>query len=60
MHVQDLLTIVGMLAVVAFIIFAFRQGMGVKPSGNTDRSTIAGETDIGSSAGGHVGDGGGH
>jgi hypothetical protein len=60
MHVQDLLTIVGMLALIAFIVFAFWQGMGVKPSGNTDRSTIAGETDISSSGGGHGGDGGGH
>jgi len=61
MTLSNLLTIGGLLALVAFIVFAFRQGMKVKPSGNSDRSTIAGEADIGSSGGGHGADsGGGH
>jgi hypothetical protein len=56
-----LLTIGGVLALVAFIVFAFRQGMKVKPSGGSDRSTIAGESDVGSSGGGHgTNSGGGH
>jgi hypothetical protein len=59
--VSDLLTIGGVLALVAFIVFAFRQGMKVKPHGNSDRSTIAGESDVGSSGGGHgTNSGGGH
>jgi hypothetical protein len=61
MTVSDWLTIGGVLVLVAFIVFAFRQGMKVKPRGNSDRSTIAGESDVGSSGGGHGADfGGGH
>ena len=51
--------ILELVAVVAFIIFAFRQGTQVKPSGKPERSTIAGETDVsgggGHGAGGHGG-----
>jgi hypothetical protein len=59
MTISNLLTIGGMLGLVAFIVFAFRQGMAVKPSGNSQGSTIGGETDVGS-FGGHGGDSGGH
>jgi len=34
MSMSDLLGIGGLLALLAFIVFAFRQGMNVKPSGN--------------------------
>jgi len=34
MSISDVLTIGGLLALVAFIVFAFGQGMNVKPSGN--------------------------
>ena len=57
MRIADLIAIAGMLVLFAFIAFAFRQGMRVKPSGRSDGPTIAGESDVG---GGLGGDGGGH
>ena len=34
MAISDVFTIVGLIALVAFVVFAFRQGNKVKPSGN--------------------------
>jgi hypothetical protein len=58
MSMSNLLTVGGLLALIAFVGFAFRQGMAVKPGRNAPGPTIAGETDLGSSPGHHGGDGG--
>jgi hypothetical protein len=60
MTISNFLTIGGLLALIAFIVFAFRQGTRVRPSGSSQDSTIGGETDVGSFGEGHGGDGGGH
>jgi hypothetical protein len=60
MNVEDLLTIAGMVGLIAFIIFAFVQGMRVRPSRNSQRDTIFGATDAALTSGGHWSDPGGH
>jgi cbb3-type cytochrome oxidase subunit 3 len=42
----------GML-LLAFLVFAFRQGQKVKPSGREDRDSIAGESSYGGGDSGH-------
>jgi hypothetical protein len=59
--ISDVLTIGGLLAMVGFIAFAFRQGMNVKPSGNKPDKGLAGLEYYDGSGGGHGSDsGGGH
>jgi hypothetical protein len=40
MTMWDLLSWAGVLAVLGFIVFCFRQGMRVKPDDRSDRSSI--------------------
>jgi hypothetical protein len=40
MTMSDVLSWMGVLAVFGFIVFAFRQGLKVKPDDRSDRSSI--------------------
>ena len=59
MTVSHLLTIGGLLGLVAFIVFAFRQGTKVKASGLSAHSETEAESDGSSSGCGHGADSGG-